>query len=99
MSSAHVTLVKGDLRSILRARQISQATVRNMRENLVFALIYNALGVPIRSDEQRPRHARQGGPALDPPRATDLAGDGAQHAREPRLRADLQRARRAHQIG
>jgi Cu+-exporting ATPase len=47
MSSAHVTLVKGDLRAIVRARQISQATVRNMRENLVFALIYNALGVPI----------------------------------------------------
>ena len=47
MSSAHVTLVKGDLRAIARARQISQSTVRNMRENLVFALIYNALGVPI----------------------------------------------------
>ena len=47
MSSAHVTLVKGDLRAIVRARQISQSTVRNMRENLVFALIYNALGVPI----------------------------------------------------
>ncbi|HEX5666461.1 MAG TPA: copper-transporting ATPase, partial [Hyphomicrobium sp.] len=40
-------LVKGDLRAIVRARQISQSTVRNMRENLVFALIYNALGVPI----------------------------------------------------
>jgi Cu+-exporting ATPase len=47
MSSAHVTLVKGDLRAIARARQISQATVRNMRENLLFALIYNTLGVPI----------------------------------------------------
>jgi P-type Cu+ transporter len=47
MSSAHLTLVKGDLRAIARARQISQRTVRNMRENLVFALIYNALGVPI----------------------------------------------------
>jgi Cu+-exporting ATPase len=47
MSSAHVTLVKGDLRAIARARQISQATVRNMRENLLFALVYNALGVPI----------------------------------------------------
>ena len=47
MSSAHLTLVKGDLRAIARARRISQATVRNMRENLVFALIYNALGVPI----------------------------------------------------
>jgi Cu+-exporting ATPase len=47
MNSAQVTLVKGDLRGIARARQISQATVRNMYENLVFALIYNALGVPI----------------------------------------------------
>jgi Cu+-exporting ATPase len=47
MSSAHVTLVKGDLRSIARARQLSQATVRNMYENLVFALIYNAAGVPV----------------------------------------------------
>ena len=47
MSSAHVTLVKGDLRGIARARQLSEATVRNMYENLVFALIYNALGVPI----------------------------------------------------
>jgi Cu+-exporting ATPase len=47
MNSSQVTLVKGDLRGIARARQISQATVRNMYENLVFALIYNALGVPI----------------------------------------------------
>ena len=47
MSSAHVTLVKGDLRGIARARQLSQATVRNMYENLVFALIYNAAGVPV----------------------------------------------------
>lgn len=46
MNSSQVTLVKGDLRGIARARQISQATVRNMYENLVFALIYNALGVP-----------------------------------------------------
>jgi Cu+-exporting ATPase len=47
MSSAQVTLVKGDLRGILRARQISQATVANMRQNLMFAFAYNALGVPI----------------------------------------------------
>ena len=47
MSSAHVTLVKGDLRGIVRARQLSEATVRNMYENLLFALVYNALGVPI----------------------------------------------------
>jgi Cu+-exporting ATPase len=47
MSSAQVTLVKGDLRGILRARQISQATVRNMQQNLGFAFAYNLLGVPI----------------------------------------------------
>ena len=47
MNSAQVTLVKGDLRGIARARQLSEATVRNMYENLVFALIYNALGVPV----------------------------------------------------
>jgi Cu+-exporting ATPase len=47
MNSGHVTLVKGDLRGILRARQLSQATVANMKQNLVFALIYNALGVPV----------------------------------------------------
>jgi Cu+-exporting ATPase len=47
MSSAPVTLVKGDLRGIARARSLSRATVRNMRQNLLFALIYNALGVPI----------------------------------------------------
>ncbi|KAA0219146.1 MAG: copper-translocating P-type ATPase [Lautropia sp.] len=47
MNAGHVTLVKGDLRAIARARRISTQTVRNMRENLGFALIYNALGVPI----------------------------------------------------
>jgi len=47
MSSAQVTLVKGDLRGILRAREISSATVRNMKQNLSFAFLYNALGVPI----------------------------------------------------
>jgi Cu+-exporting ATPase len=47
MSSAQVTLVKGDLRGILRARRLSQATVANMKQNLVFAFVYNALGVPI----------------------------------------------------
>lgn len=47
MSSAQVTLVKGDLRGIVRARQISQSTVRNMKQNLLFAFAYNALGVPI----------------------------------------------------
>jgi Cu+-exporting ATPase len=47
MNAGHVTLVKGDLRAIARARRISTQTVRNMRENLGFALVYNALGVPI----------------------------------------------------
>jgi P-type Cu+ transporter len=47
MSSAGVTLVKGDLRGIARARALSDATVRNMYQNLSFALVYNALGVPI----------------------------------------------------
>ena len=47
MNSGHITLVKGDLRGILRARVLSQQTVRNMRQNLGFALIYNALGIPI----------------------------------------------------
>jgi len=47
MSSAHVTLVKGDLRGIARARELSAKTVRNMYENLLFALMYNAAGVPV----------------------------------------------------
>nr|WP_290783105.1 copper-translocating P-type ATPase [Arenimonas sp.] len=47
MSSAQVTLVKGDLRGILRARQVSEATVANMKQNLGFALVYNAVGVPL----------------------------------------------------
>jgi len=47
MESAGITLVKGDLRGIVRARRLSQATMRNIRENLFFAFIYNALGVPI----------------------------------------------------
>nr|WP_245559071.1 heavy metal translocating P-type ATPase [Arenimonas oryziterrae] len=47
MSSAQLTLVKGDLRGIARARALSQATVANMKQNLGFALLYNALGVPL----------------------------------------------------
>ena len=47
MSSSHVTLVRGDLRGILRARVLSEQTVGNMRQNLGFALIYNALGIPL----------------------------------------------------
>jgi len=47
MQSAGVTLVKGDLRGIVRARRLSRATMKNIKENLFFAFIYNALGVPI----------------------------------------------------
>ena len=47
MSSAQVTLVKGDLRGIVRARTLSEATVANMKQNLAFAFLYNALGVPV----------------------------------------------------
>ncbi|MES2918738.1 MAG: heavy metal translocating P-type ATPase [Pseudomonadota bacterium] len=47
INSAQVTLVKGDLRGIVRARQLSQATVANMWQNLTFSFLYNGLGVPI----------------------------------------------------
>ena len=47
MESADVTLVKGDLRGVARARRLSTATMRNIRQNLFFAFIYNSLGVPI----------------------------------------------------
>jgi len=47
MESADITLVKGDLRGIARARRLSRVTMRNIRENLFFAFVYNALGVPI----------------------------------------------------
>jgi Cu+-exporting ATPase len=47
MESAGVTLVSGDLRGVARARRLSQATMRNIRQNLFFAFVYNAIGVPI----------------------------------------------------
>ena len=47
IESAGVTLLKGDLRGILRARRLSRATMRNIRQNLFFAFVYNAAGVPI----------------------------------------------------
>ncbi len=47
MESARVTLVKGDLRGIVRARLLSKATMRNIKQNLFFAFVYNAVGVPI----------------------------------------------------
>jgi Cu+-exporting ATPase len=47
MESGGITLIKGDLRGIVRARRLSQATMRNIRQNLFFAFIYNSLGVPL----------------------------------------------------
>jgi len=47
IESAAVVLVKGDLRGIVRARRLSRATMRNIRQNLFFAFVYNLLGVPI----------------------------------------------------
>jgi Cu+-exporting ATPase len=47
IQSAHVTLVKGDLAAIARARALSRATMRNIRQNLFFAFLYNAVGVPV----------------------------------------------------
>jgi Cu+-exporting ATPase len=47
IESAGATLVKGDLRGIVRARRLSRATMRNIRQNLVWAFLYNALGVPV----------------------------------------------------
>jgi Cu+-exporting ATPase len=47
MESAGITLLKGDLRGIVRARLLSRATIRNIRQNLAFAFLYNALGIPI----------------------------------------------------
>ena len=49
-----MTLVKGDLRAILRARCLSQATMRNIRQNLFFAFVYNVLGVPVAAGELYP---------------------------------------------
>jgi Cu+-exporting ATPase len=47
MESAHVTLIKGDLRGIARARALSRATLANIKQNLFFAFIYNAAGIPV----------------------------------------------------
>jgi Cu+-exporting ATPase len=47
MESAGVTLVKGDLRGIVRAIRLGRAMMRNIRQNLFFAFVYNALGIPI----------------------------------------------------
>ncbi|TMJ38779.1 MAG: haloacid dehalogenase, partial [Alphaproteobacteria bacterium] len=47
IESAGITLLKGDLTGITQARRLSQATMRNIRQNLLFAFIYNAAGVPV----------------------------------------------------
>jgi Cu+-exporting ATPase len=47
IKSGSITLLKGDLEGILRARKLSHATMRNIRQNLFFAFLYNAIGVPI----------------------------------------------------
>jgi len=47
MESAGITLVKGDLTGIVRARRLSRATMRNIRQNLFFAFVYNSAGVPV----------------------------------------------------
>jgi Cu+-exporting ATPase len=47
IESAGITLLKGDLRGIVRARKLSRATIRNIKQNLVFAFLYNAIGIPI----------------------------------------------------
>jgi Cu+-exporting ATPase len=47
MESAGITLVKGDLRAITRSRRLSEATMKNIRQNLFFAFVYNVLGVPV----------------------------------------------------
>jgi Cu+-exporting ATPase len=47
IESADVTLLKGDLRGIVRARRLSRATMKNVRQNLFLAFVYNAIGVPV----------------------------------------------------
>jgi Cu+-exporting ATPase len=62
MESAGITLVKGDLRGILRARRLSRATLTNIRQNLFLAFVYNALGVPVAAGVLYPF----GGPLISP---------------------------------
>jgi P-type Cu+ transporter len=54
METGGITLVKGDLRGIVKARRLSQSTMRNIRQNLFFAFVYNALGVPLAADALYP---------------------------------------------
>jgi Cu+-exporting ATPase len=64
MRSAGVTLVKGDLAGIVRARALSRATMRNIRQNLVFAFAYNAIGVPIAAGALYPAFGLLPGPIV-----------------------------------
>jgi P-type Cu+ transporter len=64
MASAGITLVKGDLTGILRARQLSAATMRNIRQNLFFAFLYNAAGVPIAAGALYPHFGLLLSPAI-----------------------------------
>lgn len=58
IDAAQVTLVKGDLRGIAAARRVSDATVRNMKENLTFAFLYNTIGIPITAQRKEIRTMR-----------------------------------------
>jgi Cu+-exporting ATPase len=64
MQSAGVTLVKGDLAGIARARALSRATMRNIRQNLLFAFIYNIMGVPIAAGALYPLFGLMLSPAI-----------------------------------
>ena len=61
MESAGITLIKGDLRGLVRARRLSRATMRNIRQNLFLAFVYNAVGVPVAAGRalSADRHAHQ----------------------------------------
>jgi Cu+-exporting ATPase len=54
MEAGDITLLKGDLRGIVRARRLSIATMRNIRQNLFFAFVYNAIGVPVAAGARYP---------------------------------------------
>jgi Cu+-exporting ATPase len=64
MQSAGVTLVKGDLAGVARARTLSRATMRNIRQNLLFAFIYNVMGVPIAAGALYPLFGLMLSPAI-----------------------------------
>ena len=69
MNSAQVTLVKGDLRGIAVARNLSEDTVANMKQNLMFAFLYNALGIPVAAGVLYPLTGWLLSPAASAPRA------------------------------